>query len=155
MEDLILRIGQLDGLTVDDHLIVHTQHQLLLFRLRPIRALIDVVPPQQGPDPGNELRGRKRLAEIVVSSGRQSRHLFRVSGHGGKKEDGRIAAFTDAAADLEAVHAGHHNVQDDKVHRAVNFFQSLAAAGSRLCIVALALQQKLDDLCNIPVIVNN
>lgn len=155
MENFILRVGQLDGLTVDNDLVVHAQHQLLLLRLCVPRPLIDGVAPQQGADPCNELRRRKGLAEIVVAPGYQGRHLFRLPGHGGEKQNGGIAALPDEAAGVEAVQALHHDIQNDQLHSAVQPLQRLFAASGHRRVVALALQQQLDDLGDVSVVIDD
>ena len=155
VQDFILRIGQPDGPAVHRDLVVHAQHQALPLRLGPVGPLIDPVPPQQGPDPGGKLRRRKGLAQIVIASGHQGRHLLRVAGHGRKKQDRDIAALPDSVADLEAVHAVHHDVQNDQLHRLVQAGQGLGAAVCGAGLEALPLQQDPDDLGDVPVIVDN
>ena len=72
-------------------------------------------PPHPGPDPGDELLGLERLDDVVVGAGLQAQHD--VDGVGLRREhDDRHARLgADRPADVDAVHAGEHEVEQHDV----------------------------------------
>jgi hypothetical protein len=80
------------------------------------RRPLDRRPPRQSAQPGEELRERERLREVVVGAGVQPRDavLDRVAG-GQHQDRGPGPGLAELAADLEAVPPGEEDVEDDRV----------------------------------------
>ena len=78
-------------------------------------ALIDAVAPQQGLDPGAQLREGEGLGQIVVAARRQAQKLIGFLRFCGEKEDGDGGDLSYLLADPQAAHAGHHDVEDDQI----------------------------------------
>ena len=74
------------------------------------------IPPQLGPDPGQQLHGVEGLGHIVVGPHVQSQHLVRVLGLGRQQDHRQIVALPQAGHGGDAVHPRHHHVQQDQVH---------------------------------------
>ena len=85
----------------------------LLFHQRPER---DVAPNLRF-DPRQQLERRERLCHIVVRAEAQTCDLVGVLAFGREKNDRHVAAFADLHRRRNAVHDGHHDVEDDTVQR--------------------------------------
>ena len=72
-------------------------------------------PSEQGPDPGDDLAHRERLGEVVVGADAEPDEDVGLVGARREHEDGHGAHGLDAAAHLEAVEAGEHDVEHDEV----------------------------------------
>src|SRR4051812_29269714 len=71
-------------------------------------------PPQYGADPGDQLRGREWLADEVVRTGIEPTQPVRLLATRGQHDDRqvcRLAAATQAAADLEPGELRQHPVE--------------------------------------------
>ena len=74
--------------------------------------------PQHGANPREELARVEGLGEVVVRADLEPDHLVHVLALGGQHDDGQggpLGRRADLAADLEAVHAGQHQVEQDEV----------------------------------------
>ena len=73
--------------------------------------------PGQGRHPGQQLALVDRLGQEVVGAGLQGLHLLLVAARGDHhdRQVGGVGLLADPAAHLVAVHAGHHDVQEDEV----------------------------------------
>ena len=74
------------------------------------------IPPQLGPDPGQQLHGVEGLGHIVVGPHVQSQHLVRILGLGRQQDHRQVVALPQAGHGGDAVHPRHHHVQQDQVH---------------------------------------
>lgn len=85
----------------------------------PDRALVErgrpVRPAQERPDPRHELADAEGLAEVVVGADAEADLEVRLGVARGQHEHRHAAVALDPAADLEAVQAGEHEVEDDDV----------------------------------------
>ena len=85
------------------------------------RGLVRVVlgrPVAQGhPQPGLELAHAEGLGHVVVGAAVEGGDLAVLGPVGRQHDDGHGAPLPDAAADLEAVHVGQAEVEDDDVGR--------------------------------------
>jgi hypothetical protein len=71
---------------------------------------------QDGLDAGHELLEAERLDQVVVTAGAEPPHLVVGAVPGCEEDDGRAAVLlAPAAAHLEAVEVGQHDVEDDQV----------------------------------------
>ena len=102
-------------------------------------------PPQQGPDAGRELLGGERLGEVVVGAGLEPGHHVVGVGPGGDHDDRDVAVAADRPADLEAVDAREHDVdQHDVGGVAVERVEGVLAVVGLLDGPALVLEGHLD-----------
>ena len=74
-------------------------------------------PAQQRPDPGGELLRRERLGEVVVGTRLEPRHDVVGVGTGSDHHDRHVARLAQRTAQLEAVDAREHDVDQDDVGR--------------------------------------
>src|SRR6478735_5003747 len=63
----------------------------------------------------HQLRGLERLRHVVIGTGFQPANDVGGIGLGGQHDDGDIGLAANLPADLDAVHAGKHEVEQDKV----------------------------------------
>src|SRR5690349_12724129 len=82
--------------------------------------------------PGHQLARAERLGDIVVATDLQAKDAIDLLVAGTEKEDRNVRGLANLAADLEAVHLGHSDVEDNEVERsAPELLQCLGAvAGS-------------------------
>ncbi len=104
----------------------------------------------QVPDPGHQGAALDGLVEVLVGAGLEALQLaVGVVELGGEEHHrharaGRVLA--DAPADLEAVHVGHADVEQDEVDAALlHLLQGLGAAECAEHTKALGLQVGLDE----------
>ena len=92
-------------------------HHLLLQRRR-ARHLGWRAAAQHGVDAGQQLAGVEGFAQVVVGAHFEAHDAVHVFAFGGEHDDGRaVVGGAQAAANAQAVFAGHHQVQHDQVHR--------------------------------------
>lgn len=70
---------------------------------------------QHGVDPQDQFARAERFGDIVVGAGLQPEDAVLLVTAGGEHDDGDRPVLPHSAADLEAVHGGEHQVQDDEV----------------------------------------
>ena len=78
-------------------------------------------PAQDRLDPQDQLPGGEGLDHVVVGAELQADDAVHLLGLGGEHEDRDVAhrdALLQQPADLQAVHAGQHQVEDDQVRLA-------------------------------------
>jgi hypothetical protein len=81
-----------------------------------LRGALQVGAAQQGLDPRQQFGQRERLGQVVVGAQLQAQHAVEFGRLGGEHQDRRgTPARAQRLADLEPVHAGHHQVQDQQV----------------------------------------
>src|SRR5580658_9443548 len=72
---------------------------------------------EDGLDAGEQLAGRERFGDVVVSAEFKAEDAVVFSGTGGDEDDGDGAEggmIAQAAADVEAVSAGNHDIEEEK-----------------------------------------
>lgn len=75
-----------------------------------------LLPPEHGPDPGQELGGGEGLGQVVVRPGVQPLHPLGDLGAGGEEEGGGGDPLpAQLLQDLDPVQPRHHNVQHQAV----------------------------------------
>src|SRR5690606_6937083 len=112
--------------------------------LHPLRLLrLAHRPAQHGPDPGLQHAWLDRFDHVVVRPRLQARHHVHVVVAGGQHDDRQVAVGANAAAHLEAIHAGQHQVEHDdfRLHRAKTG-QRLLTVVERVHAVTLPLQRQ-------------
>ena len=72
-------------------------------------------PPEQGPDPGDELTQAERLRHVVVGAELEADDLVDLRVLGGEHEDRDRGFGPDDPADLDAGQLGEHQVEHDEV----------------------------------------
>ena len=83
-----------------------------------LRRAQQVGPAQQGLDARQQLGQRKRLGQVVVGAEFQPQHAVQLGRFGRQHQDGRAAAARPQRfAQLQAVHARHHQVEHQQVMR--------------------------------------
>lgn len=63
----------------------------------------------------DEFRRTKGFDDIIVGTEAETSYLVHVLPLGGHHENGDFLGFADAAADVEAVRTGEHDIQEDEV----------------------------------------
>jgi hypothetical protein len=66
-----------------------------------------------GAETGEELAGGEGFREVIVGADLEADDAVGFVTTGGEHEDGDVAGFADLFEDLEAVHAGEHEVEDE------------------------------------------
>ena len=111
---------------------------------------------QQGVDARQELADAEGLGEVVVSAQLEAHDLVEFGVPCREEEDGDVGAAADAAADLVAVDAGEHDVQDHEVVLGgLGHGDGLVAAVRDVDLVALLQEVEADDVCDAFLIVNH
>jgi hypothetical protein len=73
-------------------------------------------PAQQHLDARHELAGGERLAQVVIGSELETEHAVELLVARGQEDDRQlIGAAAQPPAQLEAVHARHHDVEDGEI----------------------------------------
>ena len=134
--------------------VVH--HQVTRREGRRIGGLRAPVAAQGGADSGRQLVHAERLGQVIVRAFIERLHLLPLLGAGGQDEDGHVAPGPQAAADLQPVHAGHHQVQDDQVrHGCRRKAQGLLAVRRRADLVALRAQAAQHSAADLRLVVHD
>ena len=112
--------------------------------------------PQPSADSGDEFLGVERLDNVVVSAGFQSTHHIGGIAFGGEHDDGHARFGTQVGADVNAVHAGKHEVEQHQVWLA----RAERCEGGRTIraerwLVALGAQHNADHLGERKVIIDH
>ena len=114
--------------------------------------------PQHGVDPGKQFAGGEGLGQVVVGAHLQADDAVGLVVARGEHQHRRGLVLADAqlAAEQQAVVAGHHDVEDDQVHR-VGFEERahLPAIGDDGGAQAVLLQVVAYQLANLAVIVDD
>ena len=96
---------------------------------------------EHGLDAGDEFAHGEGLGHVVVGADFEADDAVDFVVAGGEHEDGDRAGATDLAADLEAVHAGEHEVEHDHVGPGgVGKVEGALAVGGGFDVVALAAE---------------
>jgi hypothetical protein len=116
-------------------------------------------PRQNGFDARGQFGRVGRLGQIVIGSGLEPGYLI-IDHRLGREHDDRDTLRSrivpQTTADLVAVHAGHHDVQNDKVGLlGVGAPDGLLPVTGRDDLVSLALQHHADELKTVYIIVHD
>ncbi len=105
-----------------------------------------------------QLKGVEGLGEIGAHAGRPPTEDIGVLGLGGEHDDGDLPGLgigLEALEDLEAVHPGHHDVEDDQVGLVgFDFLEGFGAVEGGRHLVAGTLEVDLDEADNVPLVVH-
>ena len=106
-----------------------------------------VVPPRERPQPGRELQQAERLDQVVVRAGVQAADPVADLVAGGEHQHGHPdTGLPQPAAQLEAVEAGQHDVQDDRrIGILGRHPQAVRAVAGDVNGMALLLERALDQ----------
>ena len=141
-------VGQVDGE-------VRVFHEFACLGRRGRRAGW-LVPAQHGFYPGHQLFRVKGFDHVIVGAQLQSQHLVKGLALGGQHDDGYLAFGAKLPADLIAVHAGQHQIQQYQIRcKAFKGLQRFLAVVGNLGVVALFVQVEGDQLCDIHVVIYN
>ena len=77
--------------------------------------LVGLNPPQQGAHPRHQLIRIERFDDVIVGATIEAGDLVDGLVAGSQHENGNGAFAADRAADLEAIGAGHHDVEDEQI----------------------------------------
>jgi hypothetical protein len=72
-------------------------------------------PAQHRPHLGHQLAGAEGLGDVIIRTQIQADELVLLGGLGRKHDDGHFGLGSQDAADVEAVHLGQQQVQDDEI----------------------------------------
>ena len=117
MQQVELGGGEVNLFVTEEHFVgVHVQGEGINAQYGVVLFLDAAATAQNGTDAGDHLVEGEGLGDVVVTTGTQTGHLvFGGVLCGQEQHGGGGAVFAQAAGHLEAVHAGHHDVQDDEV----------------------------------------
>ena len=101
-------------------------------------------------DPQEEFLGLEGLGEVVVGPGLEPRDAVGGVALGGEKQDRRRAIGAQAAAEADAVLAGHHHVEHDQVELEPRQdpagMGGVARGGDQKAVAREKLLEKIADL---------
>ena len=144
LEQRELRLGELHRPITAGHLAGGRVERQV--RVAELLSGVAVRPPEQRPQPREQLLERERLDDVVVGAGVEAVDPVLDGVPGGQHQDrSAVAAGAKLARDLQAVALGHQHVQDDGVHRRRrDRAEGLLAIRRQLDLVALELQGPLE-----------
>ncbi len=113
--------------------------------------------PQQCLDPCQQLGERERLGQVVVRAQLQAEHPVEFGRLGGEHQDRRRAALgAQRLADLQPVHARHHQVEHQQVGRRFELArQRLRAVANGRHLVAGRAQVHHQQLADVGLVFGN
>ena len=141
--------GKLERMTVFvDHAVVLGYTQTAAgrrFRLFPVLSCVGTAHVRL--DARHQLTHGERLGNIVVCTQLETHDLVGLFLTGGQHDDRRVLFRAHPPADLEAVHLGQHDVEQNEVGRlGERLVQTLCAVIGRHGIVALAAEVEHQDI---------
>ena len=114
---------------------------------------------EQGPDARHQLARAERLGDVVVGPQLEADDAVRLLGAGREHDDGQRAGLGGAAqraADLEAVDAGQHEIEDHQVrHARPDRLERLAAVAEGVGHVPRPRQVALEQFGDVSVVFDN
>ena len=154
--NVVLGLGQLDLLPGHKHLTALIVDLQVLCRKRPggqaARRTV-AVDPQGGPDTCQQLAGAKGLGNIIVGPQVQRLDLILLRGAGRKHHDRSHVLLAHGADQLQTVPVGQTQIQDHEVGVVGGKQGQAHGAGVRhQCLIAVGLQQRLNEAANIGLI---
>ena len=111
---------------------------------------------EQGPDSGDEYRKAERFCQVVVGPCIERLGLVQVAILGGQHEDrGPVAFFSEFPADLIAVAAREHDVENDEIETALlGEPEAVGAVEGHLDSEPFRLQAAFDGRSDFPVVLD-
>ena len=109
--------------------------QLFEMRLLTLQRILRVLELQQRRGANPELGLLDGLGDEIVGAGLDRRQPIVAAGHRGQHDDGNVGAnrvVAKPAAHLEAVQAGHHQIEQHEVDAEMNLGEAFDAVGGRL-----------------------
>ena len=107
-------------------------------------------------DAGHHFLGVEGLDHVIVCAQLKAQHLVEGLALGRQHHDRGIAQLADAAADLEAVHLGHHHIQQHHIRlELVEFLKALFAVVGGRDLIALLGQVEPQQLADVGIVVHN
>ena len=107
-------------------------------------------------DAGHDFLGVKGLDHVIVRAQLQAQHLVKGLALGGQHHHRGVAQLADAAADLQAIHLGHHHIQQHHIGldliELVQTFFAVVRGGD---LVALLGQIKPQQLADVGIVVHD
>ena len=94
----------------------HVDVEIFHHQMRSLARVLQFVhAAQHGLDARQHLAGAEGLGDVVVRAQFQAEQLVKLLALGGEHDDGQVGLLADLAADHEAVHLRHHDVQKHDV----------------------------------------
>ena len=119
------------------------------------RVVAGLIAPVDGLDARDKLLRLEGLNDVIVRAELEAEHAVERFALGGKHDDGKIARAADFAADLPAVHAGQHDIQQHQMRRVLaEHIDSRIAAIGGFDLVAFFFQIKPHQLHDIRIVVH-
>ena len=114
-------------------------------------------PPQHGPHPCKQFVRIKRLGQIVIRAGIEARHPVVLFSPGCQQHDrGEHALVPQTSQHLQAVHAGHHDIQNNGIiSPCPGIIKSRSAIVNSVHSILIFLQKYGQHLCQIQFILSN
>ena len=114
-------------------------------------------PPQDHPQPRDHLFEAERLGHVVVAAERQTGDLVLQGVASGQEQRGSVDAVgTQPSQHAEAVHAGHHHVEDDGVGTYLTgLVERGGTVGGGVDLEALELQAHREQLDDVGLVVDD
>ena len=107
-------------------------------------------------DAGQHLAGAEGLYDVIVRAQLQAQDAVDLLALGGEHDDRQAAGLADGAADVDARHAGHHQVQHHHVRmEALHHLQGLLAVVGALVLIALGAQVQPQRLVHHRIVVGD
>ena len=137
-------------------LIVRSITHRLVARTGGFRSRLFVVAAEDSLDSCHELLGIEGLLHIIVGAHLKTQNFVEDLAFSGEHDDRRVLAGSDLAADLVAVHARKHEVEQDQVG-----LEALYGGNCRLAVsydlglVAFLHQIETDELSDIGIVVDD
>jgi len=112
-------------------------------------------PTEQRTHAGDKLAGREGLREVIVGTELEPNYLVELGIARREHQDGHIALLPDAAAHLEAVEIGQHDVEEHDVRPALmERLEAAFAVLSRENLEAFLAQRVTERVTQIRVVVD-
>ena len=125
-------------------------------RRRGFRRLHRLIPSEHGLNPGHQLLGIKGLDDVVVRAQLKAENLIKDFALGGQHDDRRVGLGADLSADLIAVDARQHQIQQNQLGlEGIEDLQGLLAVIYNHGLIAFFGQIQRNQLCNIIIVVDD
>ena len=117
MQQVELGGGEVNLFLAEEYFVgIHVQAQVVDAQYRVVFVLDGAATAQDGADAGDHLVEGEGLGDVVITASTQAGDLVFGGVLRGEEENGNGASeLTQTAGDFEAVHAGHHDVEDNQI----------------------------------------
>ena len=111
---------------------------------------------EDGLDAGDQLARVEGLRHVVIGADLEADDAVDVVAAGGEDDDGDVAGLAELLADGEAVHLGHHDVEDDEVRAdGLGLLERLLAVVGGFDAEALVVQVEAGKLNDVLLVIDN